>query len=272
MGLSSIVQGETLEENQNGNLAKRFSRILLPEDVCFDIAYDNSENPEENMFLGISMGMTPLDVNAAIKYIRIGLNGVSGKLPILIGDRLARHNEFAFSNRSLRTKAADKRALINGLRYRQIIEKAMESLSEEERDRIVILHWDDILTDEYNESVKIMRDEYLSNHVFNQAIVRIARDFFNRRAKSNKNLTLKRLDALANYLLEELPLFIRGLEYQGKIYRILLHPIFTKGSKEGEDSLINLIRDMFLLEVYSSLIKCLKAERSGSFVNIIFHR
>ncbi len=265
---TQITQGNPLPRT----LEQKFSDLQLPSNIALSIVHGKQkafQGNRANPFIGISMGMTPIDSSIAKNYIQIALDSTDGTIPILIGDKLDRYNQFAFAGKSLISGKAEEVALKSGDRYKAMLKEAIESFPPEDKRRLKIIRWQDILTEEYQLAVEAVKNEFSSNPNFKAVIEQTAQNFFNRRARG-KTPKPERIEALQNYILEEIPVLLKGLKTSDDRYATLLHPVFTRGGQNIDNPLTELIKSILEDPNYANLRSALQIEQAPGLVDIIF--
>lgn len=194
------------------------------------LSRQNSVTSLVGIEISLSTMFTDISNISELLNTALTING-SKVVPVLVADRLNRFNEFSFSDRSLQTGAADRRAMRDGENLRTFLNQTiLQSFSASDADRIKILRWDDVHTKEYNHLISILNFELKYNQDFNKDIVKCAEEFFKKRAFLGKNLNIERLDSLIHYIIWELPLILKGFSWNGNHFDTALHP--TKKSKD----------------------------------------
>ena len=97
----------------------------------------NEIKQKENIFIGISVGVKPLNERISKEYLSWALKNTKEKVVILIADEIAKFNYKIFSkygeNKSL------KRALRDGQKHSEIFENTINKYFKEKRDRINLI-------------------------------------------------------------------------------------------------------------------------------------
>lgn len=174
-----------------------------------------------NIFIGVSMGIKPLNEELARKYIDWALKNTKKKVVVLIADEIAKFNYRAFSKYS--ENKSYKRAMREGDSYFRFFERILSKYPKEKRDKIKILRWKDIFDDKLKDMYRVLDKEFRENAGFRKKILGFVNDYSKRRGRK---LDVKRLKYLSDYMLFELPTMISGIEFDGLKYKLLFYPTF----------------------------------------------
>ena len=189
----------------------------------FNATQKEIESKQYNIFIGISIGVKPINEKLAEDYILWALKYTKNKVVILIADEIAKINYKIFSKYS--TSKAHKRAIREGDKYVNFFNKVLTNFSNEEKNRVIILRWDEIFNDELRKIKDILEKESDNNPEFKKYIINFVAKFAQRKGK---DLNEKQLDNLLKYVLFELPTLLNGIEFKGIKYRLLLYPTFVE--------------------------------------------
>lgn len=214
------------------------------------------EIESRRVYIGISLGMTPKSVETALQVLKgaIKLAPTQPFLPIVIGDHISKFNESVFAGRSAEG-AGLRKALEEGQLYRAIFMEALLQLPMEQRQKFKILLWDDIIDKAYLNMIELLTRYSETNPAFDQMLLQEAQDYMLRRNPRLQH-TEKRLRALKSYRLNELPLLLRGIQYENQNYGILIHPIYGKDKVykgDPTDKLIQKTREDPILDALLNL-------------------
>lgn len=189
----------------------------------FNTTEKELKNKPYNIFIGISMGIKPLDNKLAMDYIQWSLEHTKEKVVILIADEIAKINYKVFSGYS--EAKSHRKALQEGDQYFTFFNDLLSGLSEEQRKKVIILRWKDISTERLNRLSNILDEEFLNNPQFKSQLLYFVKKYSEKRGR---DLDAKKLDYLAKYLIFELPTILEGIEFKGIRYGLLLYPTFVE--------------------------------------------
>jgi tRNA-dependent cyclodipeptide synthase len=193
-----------------------------------------------NVFIGISLGNTFFSRKNMGEYILWAVENSREDVVVLIADDI----------HSINYK------VLNGLGEKEALEKARLLGKEKEGmvkgivsclglgDKVRVLHWGDILSKEYVRKVGLTFKEFKENKDFKSKILKIGEDFI-----EGRKLDLNKLERirLAEYILNELPLLIEGLCFDGKNYEVLPYPV--------SDSLDDFLLDIQKGDLFEDYLK-----------------
>eukprot|EP01084_Bolivina_argentea_P055214 101237_1 len=154
---------------------------------------------------------------------------------ILIADTLNRFGEYTFEKKNMQT--AHKRTAMMGQCFRNEIIKSNEDILDLGPNNDVILHWDDILNDHhFKKQYDQIYELYEHDLTLKQMVNDVAKKFIvfrgNNRGDSrlcgsaSSKLLNKRgeIDAMTDYILEELPVMLFGITVGDEQFTHIIHP------------------------------------------------
>jgi tRNA-dependent cyclodipeptide synthase len=183
-----------------------------------------------NILIGISLGNLFFSGTNLRKYIRWALNNTRDKIVVLIADDIQSINYKVFKN--LDDKEALQKANEQGKEKKVLLFKLLGELSKEERNKIKIILWKDILSKDYVRKIRMTFEEFEKSPQFKEEILDIVALFI----KGRQGMTKEDMNKLSEYILNELPLLIEGLSFEGDYYELIPYPI--------KDRLDDLILDL----------------------------
>lgn len=188
----------------------------------FNATKEEIKNKKYNIFIGISMGIKPLNTKVAKDYLNWALEHTKDNVIILIADTIAKINYEIFSNYS--EGKSYRRALKEGDTYIQFFKNILSEFPKEKKDKIKILRWNDIFSNRLKKMSNVLEDEFLKNDAFRKQILTFVKEYAKRRGKK---LDREELNHLAKYMLLELPTMFEGIEFEGIKYKLLFYPTFV---------------------------------------------
>lgn len=186
-----------------------------------NVAKEHILNKKFNVLIGISLGNKFFSKENIEAYIKWALDNTKENVVILIPDKIHAINYEVKNNYS--KARADKVAFKQGDKIRKICEEFISKLDKEKSSRIKVLKWQDIETVSYKNMLKVINSEFNSNSDFKNLIIEIVRENVR-----DEKLNLSDYEKLAMYVIEELPMLISGVEYDGQLYDLLPYPDLSK--------------------------------------------
>jgi len=185
-----------------------------------------------NIFVGISLGNKYFTKENVKKYILWALENTKDDVLVLIADKNHAINYEVLNNYT--PKRALQVALRKGIETEESVKKIVRGLPKEKHHLIKICKWEDARKSYYyQDKIKILLNEFKKNSKFHDFIIKIIQENLGNRAS---NLNVEQLDKIALYVLDELPIILNGVEFEGKIYD--LHPY--PGLSSLDDLFMNL--------------------------------
>lgn len=219
----------------------------------FNTTEDEIKSRKFNIFIGISIGIKPLDEEMAKDYIRWALENTKDDVVILIADDIAKYNYRIFSSYS--EEKSLKRARREGDEHITLFKEVISNLGADNRVRI--LRWKQIFDKKLSLLTDELKKEFDANIDFQKEILKFVNDYTKRRGKA---LTKEKRKYLANYILYELPTIFNGIEYSGNKYDLLFYPTFKK-SGMGD-----FVMDIRNSKLFPKLREKLKLKKSMAIV------
>lgn len=170
-------------------------------------------------FIGISIGSRPLQPQTCQDILRWCLQCPHPLLPIMIADDIAYINNMVFSKYT--RNYALKRARRDGDRHIAWWSDALTHLPEEQARRVRFVRWPEVETELYKRQVEITREEFQKGGLLHDAIVHQVQDYIERTKKSHSE---ERCAALAEYVIEEFPSLVFGIQVDGVQYQTSIYP------------------------------------------------
>lgn len=185
------------------------------------------ETKQHSIWIGISLGnkyFTPEHIKA---YIAWALEHTKDRVQIVVADAIYAINLEVLDGKN--PDAAMQRALLLGEQKVQEIQQFVDGFPEKEKIRI--RRWNDVArTDAYQKKLNIVKNEYRANPAFREYVIRILTTGRADRVEKISKLSPEKLDRLAEYVLEEIPLFVDGMvdrEDPDVVYTLIPYPGIT---------------------------------------------
>ncbi len=174
------------------------------------------EDRNFNVWIGISMGNKWFRDKENIKQnISWALRNTKEDILIVIADKLHSIN-YQVRNKLSEEKAM-KLALLKGNEYCGFLNKIIKNFNPNEQKRINVIHWHDIERNEMHAKIELaIQQEFKNNEEFRKFIFQIVKDGVKR--DTSRTYDKIQINKLARYVLEELPDFLHGIEYEEKKY------------------------------------------------------
>lgn len=181
--------------------------------------------------VGISVGTFNWDHSTVNHIVQTALKVTTSRIEIMVAGTLDIHNLVAFG-RSGYTPHMKNQAKERESDIIHIFEDVISNLPEEKERRIGITGWDPVHEDDgYLESVDELRHAMKTIPEIKELVELTAISFFKLRAPQ-KTYREKRRRAVIEYILEELPAVLKGIDVEGINYHNILHPVFYKSSNK----------------------------------------
>lgn len=176
---------------------------------------------KHNIWIGISFGNKQFTIENILKLTEAALTFTKGQVLIFLPGRLHAINLQSFEG--LSEERAIEQAKIEETKKQEQIEDALQIVSTDQRSRIVLATYDDVLSPEFDRQLKILREEFYHNNDFKDDIHNVVRQLL---ASRGRTVNEERLTLLSNFVLGELPLFLDGLTIKGSPERftVLFYP------------------------------------------------
>jgi len=201
-----------------------------------------------NIFVGISLGNKYFSKENVKKYLLWALENTKDDVLILIADKNHAINYEVLNGYN--SERALQVALRKGIETEESIKKIVRGLPKEKHHLIKICKWENARkSNYYKDKIKIFLNEFKENNKFHDFIIKIVQENLGNKAD---NLNNEQLDKLALYILDELPILLNGVEFEGKIYD--LHPY------PGLSCLDDLLMDLQNGKMFPKLTKMLEIE------------
>lgn len=181
-----------------------------------------------NIWIGVSLGNKHFVKENIQKYIKWAIEHTKKNVLVVVADAIHAINLEILDNRT--RNGALNRALKLGEQKYLEIKDILNELPEDMSEKVYLVRWNDIVdTDHYKNNLKIIKDEFKNNQKFYSHIIELVKQARKDRKSKLKKLSQKDIDRLAEYILNELPLFVNGVQGRNDtVYTLIPYPGFTK--------------------------------------------
>lgn len=192
---------------------------------CLNTTIENIKTKKFNIFVGISLGNKYFAEKENIKeFISWALDNSENDVVVLIPDKIHAVNYEVRSGYS-QEKAA-RAVLRKSEETKKRIEEILATFNELEKNRVVILTWDNIENNpDYQNRKNILYHEFKNDPEFHTRIIEITKESINQNVLKLENDDYEKL---ASYPLDELPVLIAGFQYRGERYNLIPYPGISK--------------------------------------------
>ena len=184
---------------------------------------------QHNIWIGVSLGNSYFTKENIEQYIKWSIDHAKEKVLVVIADALHAVNLEVLDHRS--QERAFKKAIKIGDQKDIEIQEIIAKLSDEEKDKVRVVRWKDILENEdYKKNLNAIKDEFHSNPEFHDLIIDIVKFGRQDRAERLSRMSLEEMDRLSDYILYELPHFVNGVQGYGDnmVYTVIPYPGLNK--------------------------------------------
>ncbi len=176
---------------------------------------------KHNIWIGISFGNKQFTIDNILKLTETALTFTKDQVLIFLPGRLHAINLQSFEG--LSEERAIEQVKIEETKKQEQIEDALQIFSTDQRSRIVLATYDDVLSPEFDRRLQTLCEEFDHNNDFKDDIHNVVRELL---ASRGRTVNEERLTLLSNFVLGELPLFLDGLTIKGapERFTVLLYP------------------------------------------------
>lgn len=192
--------------------------------------------PKYKPFIAISLGSKPPSINKAIQILTWTLKSQSEIIPLLFADDIASINYRAFGDSQTR---AIKEVTKSKNKHFSIWQEALNHFDEKEKARISFIGWKDVVSTKVQKQQNFVRDVFNEKGDLYYSILSLVEGFIK---SAGKTYNLQRGLIMAEYLIQELPLLIFGIELNKINYQMTIYPTYTY-PKEFQSFLIAIRRN-----------------------------
>lgn len=208
-----------------------------------------------NIIIGISLGNKYFTKENIRDYLLWAIENTKERVVVLIPDKIHAVNYEVKSG--YKKERAQKRAIHEGEKVIDIARDILGELSFEKQAVVDILKWEEIETEEHKRMVAVLYDEFKNNSQFRDKVIEIVKEYITSEKYNDSDC-----EKLATYPIEELPMLVAGIKYNGLDYNLLPYPGISKiddlkiGLQEGTifpeiSEKLNIKNKLHLIEAYA---------------------
>ena len=237
----------------------RFENISAVQSI--GIPLEEVEARRHNLWVGISFGNKTFTTEHIRSLLLCALHFTKGKVLVWIPGRMQAINFHYFDNIS--RADALKKAFVAEDEKRREIETILATLPEAEQKKISVANYDDICTPLFIKRREVLFREFSEQEDFYLDVVAIVKEVVQDRQRTE---TKKLLENLSLYILQELPLFLNGVQtlFDKTLYSVCLYP--------GMGKLDDLVNEIWRGKKYAGLRKKLSLKEKVGIVDIRFEK
>lgn len=211
---------------------------------------------EYRPFIGISIGSKPPSLEQCLDILKLMLMSSSSEMPIMFADEIELINYRVFGDSAIRAaKIVERKKLV----HVELWQAAVSNLTEEERSRFIFVNWECIQTPKLSYQQNVIRESFHEQEQLYEAILSLVSYLI---GSSGKTVTHKRCLEMAEYVIQELPTLLFGIDFDGINHQILIYPTFS-----STDEMEDLLADIRTKDCYSILRAKLACE-VGDYIKI----
>lgn len=182
------------------------------------------QNKTHNIWIGISFGNKYFTKERVKKYIEWSLDYTKDNVLVVVADYIHAVNLEVLDNRS--PAAALNKALKLGEEKYKELRAIIDELPIEQKTKVKLVRWkDSVNQSSYKNNLAIIKDEFRKNKEFHDYIIEIIKKGRSDRTSRLDKLSEEKMDRLTDYILNELPHFVDGVQaYNEQVYTLLLYP------------------------------------------------
>jgi tRNA-dependent cyclodipeptide synthase len=182
------------------------------------------ESKIHNICVGVSIGNKYFSADNIRKYVEWGLMYTKDDLLVFIADAIQAVNFEIFDKRN--SASAHRKAIKAGDKMEKIIKERIDDLND--RKKVKLVRWEDVTnTEAYRENLKKIHSFYQANAEFRNYIIQSIKAGRPDKKDKFEKMSDAELDRLAEYVLQEIPFFVNGIEHGGRVYTLIPYPGLT---------------------------------------------
>src|SRR3990167_1960275 len=181
-----------------------------------------------DIWLGISLWNKYFTAEHMERYITWALAHTKERVLIVIGDAIQAVNIEVLDSRT--PHHALKRARKLGDEQHAVISAVIAALPPAQQELVRLVRFEEVTgAQPYRHNLQVVEEAYEKNPAFREAIRTIIRNGRKDRTEKIAHLTEEKLDRLADYILDELPLYANGAQANGAatVHTLTLYPSLT---------------------------------------------
>jgi len=193
----------------------------------FHVTQEEIDKKLFNIFVGISLGNKLLTPELAQKYVKWAHSHTKDNAVILIADDIDTINWRVFIG--LSQAEAEEKVHQKGYGIKGLFDKAIRNLARQKNDptyiaRVHIIFWSDIKNTGYEHLKETLAKEYKTNKEFREHVLYFVNKYIELR---DVEVSAENKDALADYIISELPTLLGGLCWNDTLYNLVLYPTYV---------------------------------------------
>ncbi len=175
---------------------------------------------EWNPYLGISINNKTFTQEYIYKFMNWAASNSKDGAAVLVVDIIQRINNEILGH--AKPAAAIEKAFRRADEILELCKISYDALTEEKKERIIIIEWPDIMYDKiFEHNARIFNDAFEHETKFKNALISITRD--NLGAITGR-LDEAQIERLTHYVLSELPEIFAGFTYKNIHYNLNVYP------------------------------------------------
>lgn len=207
-------------------------------------------------FLGISIGSKSPSLEQCLGILKLMLRSSSREMPIMFADEIELINSQVFGDSAKRAaKNVERKKLV----HVELWQAAVSNLTEDDRSRFIFVNWEGIKTQKLIYQQEIVRESFHEQQHLYEAIIPLVTFFI---TSAGKTVTHKRCLEMSEYVIQELPVLLFGIDLNEINHQVLFYPTFNFC-----DEMEDLIADIRTKSCYSTLRAKLACE-TGDYSKI----
>ncbi|MFH1915061.1 MAG: tRNA-dependent cyclodipeptide synthase [Pseudomonadota bacterium] len=185
----------------------------------FNTTLEAIESRQWNPYLGISINNKAFTPENIAAFTRWGIEHCNTRFALLIVDVLQRINNEVFGK--MKIEKAVNKAFQQADVILESCRDAVEKLPADQRERVVILEWPDIVDSVYTHNTRLVFDLFENNATFkNYILASVTNNLGNIVTRLNQD----QLHTICGYVLYEVSEFLCGFVHQGVHYNLCVYP------------------------------------------------
>ncbi len=198
--------------------------MLMKIERYFNTTEADVVSKQHNIWFGVSLGNPYFTEENIQHYIEWSLKYTKEKVLVVVADEIYAINLEVLGNKSL--GGARRRAMKLGENKHKEIQNIISRLAENEQSKVQLTRWSEIVnTEYYQRQQSIIFSEFQNNKEFHDHVVEIVKVGRSDRASRIAQLSDKEMDRLAEYVLNEIPHFVNGVQgYDEHVYTLIPYP------------------------------------------------